>query len=102
MTKKTPVEKKIWEQLEEVHDPELFISIVDLGLVYNVSEADGAVDVRMTLTTLGCPLFALIEKDVKDKVSSVKGINKVHVDLVFDPPWNVEMMSERGKAMMGI
>ena len=102
MAKKSPLEKKVWEKLEKVHDPELSISIVDLGLIYKVKEKNGNIDITMTLTTLGCPLFTLIETEIKNKVSSLKEIKKIYIELVFDPPWNIDMMSERGKAMMGI
>ena len=90
------------KKIEDVIDPELYISIVDLGLVYDVKIVDSNVDVVMTLTTLGCPLFSLIETNIKDKVREIKGVKKVHVELVFDPPWNMDNMTERGKAMLGI
>jgi len=102
VAKKSPLEKKVWEKLEKVHDPELSISIVDLGLIYKVKEKNGNIDITMTLTTLGCPLFTLIETEIKNKVNSLKEIKKISIELVFDPPWNIDMMSERGKAMMGI
>ena len=97
-------EAKVREQLEQVLDPELNISIIDLGLVYEVKvNEDSSVHIKMTLTTLGCPLFETIEQDLK---SSLKQINvpedKVKLELTFDPPWSMERMSERGKAMLGI
>lgn len=96
------LEHKIWEKLELVIDPELNISIVDMGLVYKILLKNNNVVVQMTLTTIGCPLFSIIEKDVINKVESIPEIKKVSVDLVFDPPWNIDMMTERGKALMGI
>lgn len=101
MTAKS-TEKQIWKKLEDVIDPELYISIVDLGLVYKVKYNSGAVDIQMTLTTLGCPLFSIIERAIKDKVGEVGGVEEVNVDLVFDPPWSMAMMTEHGKALMGI
>lgn len=83
-------------------DPELYISIVDLGLIYDVQEKQGNVDIKMTLTTMGCPLFSIIETDIKKKVKDLDGVDKIHVDLVFDPPWSIDKMTERGKAMLGI
>lgn len=94
--------KQILKKLEEVLDPELYISIVDLGLVYNVSEKKGNVDIKMTLTTLGCPLFETIETEIKEKLKSIKSIKKVNIELVFDPPWSMERLTEKAKAMMGI
>lgn len=93
---------QVMEKLEDVIDPELYISVVDLGLIYDVEIKDKDIDIKMTLTTIGCPLFGLIEGDIKEKVSSLGDVGKVHVDLVFDPPWDMEKMSERGKAQLGI
>ena len=97
-------EEKIKEQLEQVLDPELNISIVDLGLVYEIKvHDDESVDVKMTLTTLGCPLFETIEIDIKSSLKQI-GIpqEKIKLELTFDPPWTMERMSERAKAMLGI
>lgn len=89
-------------KLSEVMDPELFISIVDLGLVYTVSESKGVVDVEMTLTSMGCPLFETIEDDIKNKVKEIEGIKETRVRLVFDPPWSMDRLTERARAVMGI
>ena len=90
--------------LEDVLDPELNISIVDLGLVYEITiSEEKKVSVRMTLTTIGCPLFSLIETEIRNKIQTL-GVNDndITIDLVFDPPWSMEKMSERAKAMLGI
>lgn len=97
-------ENQIRTQLENVLDPELNISIVDLGLVYEIKvNPDETVFITMTLTTLGCPLFETIEQDVKSSLKQL-GIDekKVKLELTFEPPWSMERMSERGKAMLGI
>lgn len=96
------LEDQIKLKLEEVIDPELFISIVDLGLIYNVEVKEGNAYITMTLTTIGCPLFFTIEKDVKEKLAEIKGIKGSHIELVFDPPWSMERLSEKAKAIMGI
>ncbi len=83
-------------------DPELYISIVDLGLVYDLSMRSDVVTVKMTLTTMGCPLFDMLEADIKKKIMSIKTIKDVRINLVFDPPWNTEMMTEQGRAQMGL
>lgn len=96
--------KKIRDKLSEVLDPELNISIVDLGLVYDVKlNKNDKVKIVMTLTTIGCPLFSMIEEEVKSKLKEV-GIkdNKIELELTFDPPWSMDKMSERAKAMLGI
>jgi len=90
------------EQLKNVPDPELGISIVDLGLVYDVkSDSKGNIDVTMTLTTMGCPLFDLIAGPVKKELKKIKGVKEVFVDLTFDPPWSPEKMSEEAKVKLG-
>ena len=99
---KKAINKSIMTKLQDVLDPELYISIVDLGLIYSVIEKNGNVDIKMTLTTMGCPLFSVLEQDIKDKVLQVKGITDVSVNLVFDPPWTMDRLTERAKAMMGI
>lgn len=99
-----PIKKAlVMNKLTEVLDPELNISIVDLGLVYNVDVAKNKVTIQMTLTTLGCPLFALIEREIQDKLKE-HGIEAkdIQINLTFDPPWSMEKMSPRAKAMLGI
>lgn len=90
------------DQLKNVPDPELGISIVDLGLVYDIkSDNKGNIDVTMTLTTMGCPLFELIANPVKKELKKIKGVKDVFVDLTFDPPWGPEKMSEEAKIKLG-
>lgn len=96
--------KKILEKLEEVIDPELNISIVDLGLIYKVKiKKDNSIKIIMTLTTIGCPLFYTIEQEIKNKLKEL-GIadEKITVELTFDPPWSLEKMSPKAKALLGI
>lgn len=96
--------KNIFAKLNEVFDPELNISIVDLGLVYNVIiEKANKVKILMTLTTIGCPLISVIEDEIKNKISEL-GFKKenIIIDLTFDPPWNMEKMSKKAKALLGI
>ncbi|MBI1863301.1 metal-sulfur cluster assembly factor [Candidatus Microgenomates bacterium] len=103
-TKKASVteKKRVMESLESVMDPELHMSIVDLGLVYDVTiAANKKTTVLMTLTTLGCPLFPMIEQDIHNKLYQI-GMKDVKVDLTFDPPWSMERMTERAKATLGI
>ena len=96
--------KKILEKLEEVIDPEINISIVDLGLIYGVEiKKNNSVKILMTLTTIGCPLISVIEKEIKSKLGEL-GIleNNITVELTFDPPWSLEKMSPKAKALLGI
>jgi metal-sulfur cluster biosynthetic enzyme len=92
----------IMKKLSTVLDPELYISIVDMGLIYEVNIKNQIVNIKMTLTTIGCPLFNIIEENIKQAVLSVKGVKDVQIDLTFDPPWSMDMMNERGKAKLGI
>ncbi|MBI5452639.1 metal-sulfur cluster assembly factor [Candidatus Gottesmanbacteria bacterium] len=94
--------KTLIKQLKNVPDPELDISIVDLGLIYNVkSDKKGNVEVLMTLTTMGCPLFELIVEPVKQELRKIKGVKDVDVELTFDPPWTPEKMSKEAKVKLG-
>ncbi len=95
--------EQIEERLQEVMDPELHMSIMDLGLVYKVQVKDKKAHIRMTLTTLGCPLFDTIQEDIETKLSTL-GLkpDDVKIELTFDPPWSMDRMSENAKAMLGI
>jgi len=92
------------EKLEEVFDPELHISIVDLGLIYKVTiQKTARIHILMTLTTMGCPLFGVIEEEIYLKLY-ILGLKRdsVKIEVTFDPPWSMDRMSPRGKAMLGI
>ncbi|MFZ2205855.1 MAG: metal-sulfur cluster assembly factor [Microgenomates group bacterium] len=97
-------EKKIRKQLDLVMDPEMNISIVDLGLVYKVTiKKDSSIHILMTLTTMGCPLFGVIEEDIYMKLSDLDIERKnVTIEMTFDPPWDMTHLTPRGKAMLGI
>ena len=96
-----PTKKQVENKLYDVMDPELDMSIMDLGLVYEVSVKKNKVYIRMTLTSLGCPLFDTIKEEIQDKLGTI-GIKDVEIDLTFDPPWSMDLMSEKAKAMLGI
>ncbi len=97
------IKKDILNALSNVKDPELGVNIVDLGLVYNIEvnlNKNEAI-VSMTMTTPTCPLLGLIMKDVEEELSKVKSIEKIHIDLVWDPPWTPDRMSEKAKKQLG-
>jgi len=95
--------KQIKSKLIQVMDPELNISIVDLGLIYNCKIIKNKVKILMTLTTIGCPLFSLIETQIKDKIKELGYKDKnIILELTFDPPWSMEKMSKKGRAILGI
>src|SRR5436309_2575840 len=88
--------------LRKCYDPEIPINIYDLGLVYNIDLKDeGKVDVKMTLTAPGCPASAYIHQDVKRKLEQLQGVKEAVVNIVWDPPWTPEMMSETAKKQFG-
>lgn len=96
--------KQIYTSLQNVIDPELGISIVDLGLIYEVSfPTETTVKILMTLTSMGCPLFGTIQNDMT-KVLEVLGYTpeQIEIELTFDPPWHQDKMSESAKAELGI
>lgn len=82
------------EVLKTCYDPEIPINIVDLGLIYDVVVIGDRAHIKMTLTTPGCPMCDFIAEDVKRKVETVEGIDKVVVELVWDPPWTPDRISE--------
>lgn len=98
----TDFEAKVRAALKKVFDPELHINIVDLGLVYDVREEGGVVEVEMTLTSPGCPLAGVIDSEVKKAVKKIKGVKKVTLELIWDPPWTQDMMSDEAKAELGL
>jgi len=94
-------EKGIWDLLKQVVDPEIGLDLVNLGLIYSVNVvADDSVDIKMTLTTRGCPLHASLTGQIADIVKKA-GIDNVNVELVWDPPWNPDMITEEGKKFLG-
>ena len=103
MIDKEKTKERIIESLKGVYDPEIGIDIVNLGLIYDIDVSDrGEVDIKMTLTTPGCPLAGSGEEAVKAVVSAIDEVKDVNVHLVWDPPWNPSMMSEEAKQILGI
>ncbi|MBO4730006.1 MAG: DUF59 domain-containing protein [Bacteroidaceae bacterium] len=100
---KQQVEERIVEMLKTVYDPEIPANIYDLGLIYRVdyNEEDGSLDIDMTLTAPGCPLADFIMEDVRQKVLCVEGVKTAQVNLVFEPEWTQDMMSDEAKMDLG-
>ena len=96
-------EEEIHSAMKQVEDPELGINVVDLGLLYGVEQDDeGNVRLKMTLTSMGCPLTEQIMGDAQAVVGPLDGVNSVEVDWVWDPPWSPEKMTEEGRFMMKV
>jgi probable FeS assembly SUF system protein SufT len=97
-------EKQVYQALESVYDPEIPVNIVNLGLVYGVTidQATSSVRIRMTLTAPGCGMGPVLVGDVEYRVAKVPNVRHVEVDLVFDPPWSREMMSDEARLETGM
>ena len=95
-------EEQIVRMLRTVFDPEIPVNVFDLGLIYNIDLSDeGILTIDMTLTAPNCPAADFIMEDVKMKAESVEGVKRVDVNLVFEPEWDKEMMSEEAKLELG-
>jgi FeS assembly SUF system protein len=89
--------------LREVHDPELPVNIYDLGLIYKIAISErGDVDIDMTLTAPACPVAGMMPLMVKDAVAGIEGVGEVQVELVWDPPWSQEHMSDEARLQLGM
>ena len=97
---------EVWAQLKTCFDPEIPVNIVDLGLIYDLQVADAdegsRVDVKMTLTAQGCGMGDSIAADAQHKIERIKGVSAADVQIVWDPPWTPDKISDEGKALMGI
>ena len=98
----TVTKEDVLEALRDVYDPEIPVNIVDLGLVYEVAVADADVEVQMTLTFAGCGMGPYIAQQAEWRLAEVEGIEDINVDLVFDPPWTPDMITEEGKRLLGL
>jgi len=96
-----------WDQLRTCYDPEIPVNIVDLGLVYSCAltalpEGENKIDVKFTLTAPGCGMGDVLREDIRGKLLSVPGIREADVQVVFDPPWSLQMMSDAAKLQLGM
>lgn len=95
-------EEDVYEALRECYDPEIPVNIVDLGLIYQIDIQPKRVDVRMTLTALGCPMAAEVMTDVRDHLLQLPGVEEAGVELTYDPPWTPERMTEDARWELGM
>jgi metal-sulfur cluster biosynthetic enzyme len=98
----TLTENDVLEALRDVYDPEIPVNIVDLGLVYGVDVNESDVEVTMTLTFAGCGMGPYIAQQAEWRLAELDGIEDIKVDLVFEPPWTPEMITEEGKRLLGL
>ena len=102
MDQKPTIEEEIVKMLKTVYDPEIPVNIYDLGLVYNVEVNDGAVKNEMQLNAPNCPAADFIIEDVRMKIESIENVKSVDIQLVFEPEWDKDMMSEEAKLELGL
>ena len=102
MTFEPLAEAQVLDALRQVLDPELGCNLVDLGLIYGVQIEGGQVRVLMTLTTRGCPMHESLRLGAENALLALDGVAEVSVELVWEPPWNPSMMTERGRATTGL
>jgi FeS assembly SUF system protein len=94
---------KIIAEIKKIYDPEIPVNIYELGLIYDIIiDKKNNVKVNMTLTTPNCPVAESLPKEVKDSIMEIKEVNKVDLDLVWDPPWDKSMMSESAKLELNL
>jgi metal-sulfur cluster biosynthetic enzyme len=95
-------EDEIYEVLRECYDPEIPVNIVDLGLIYGVTIADGGVNVQLTLTAPGCSMGAMIANEIEDKLLGIPDCERANVEIVWEPPWTPHRMSEAARKQLGL
>tara|TARA_Y100000590_G_scaffold183385_1_gene208971 strand:+ start:809 stop:1108 length:300 start_codon:yes stop_codon:yes gene_type:complete len=94
---------KVIAEIKKIYDPEIPVNIYELGLIYDITiQEDNIIKVKMTLTTPNCPVADSLPKEVKDNIMQIKGVKKVDLDLVWDPPWDKSMMSEAAKLELNL
>jgi FeS assembly SUF system protein len=100
---KKDLEEKIIKELKGIYDPEVPVNIYDIGLIYEIKiNDDFFVDIVMTLTSPNCPVAESLPAEVREKVSKVEGVSGVEMELTFDPPWTMDMLSEEAKLELGM
>ena len=96
------VKDKVIAEIKKIYDPEIPVNIYELGLIYDVSIIEKNVKVKMTLTTPNCPVAESLPKEVKESIMEIDGVDKVDLDLVWEPPWDKSMMSEAAKLELNL
>ena len=98
----TLTREEVMEALKDVFDPEIPVNVVDLGLVYDLKVEDGDVAIKMTLTFPGCGMGPYIAQQAEWRVAELENVEDVEVEMVYEPPWSPELISEDGKAQLGL
>ena len=103
---KDELEQMIWNRMRKVYDPEIPVNVVELGLIYNMEivdleDGEFRVEISMTLTAPGCGMGPVLAEDVRSRTDEIPGVKETHVEVVFDPPWNPNMMTEAARLQLG-
>ena len=96
------LKEKVIAEIKKIYDPEIPVNIYELGLIYDVSIIEKNVKVKMTLTTPNCPVAESLPKEVKESIMEIDGVDKVDLDLVWEPPWDKSMMSEAAELELNL
>ena len=96
------LKEKVIAEIKKIYDPEIPVNIYELGLIYDIFVSNSEVKVKMTLTTPNCPVAESLPKEVKDSIMQLEEVDKVDLDLVWEPPWNKSMMSEAAKLELNL
>ena len=96
------LKEKVIDEIKKIYDPEIPVNIYELGLIYDIIIENKNVNVKMTLTSPNCPVAESLPKEVKDSIMEIKEVNKVDLDLVWDPPWDKSMMTEAAKLELNL
>ena len=94
---RTSTTERFWAALSEVRDPEMPVSLVDLGVIYGIRDVDGTVEVDLTFTAMGCPASEFILDDVRERLMREEGVRDVRINVVWNPPWTAARMTEAGR-----
>lgn len=99
---KSPTKEQVIEAIRTVYDPEIHVNIYDLGLIYDICVDKGNVQVKMTLTSAFCPAAESLPTEVEEAIKEISGVKEVSLEIVWDPPWTKDMMSDVAKLELGI
>lgn len=99
---KSPTKEQVIEAIRTVYDPEIHVNIYDLGLIYGIDVDNASVTIKMTLTSAFCPAAETLPKEVEEAVKEVSGVKEVTIEIVWEPAWTKDMMSDEAKLELGI
>ncbi|MFA9418192.1 metal-sulfur cluster assembly factor [Natrinema sp. HArc-T2] len=96
----TPFERELWDIIDEIPDPHIPVSIVEMAMIYDVRNNDGHVTVEMSFPCMGCPAYDMIHNDIRSCLSVIDGVDEVEIDVVWDPVWTKDMLTESVRKKM--